>query len=70
MEKKLTLQCSKCRVSPLPAHLALSYLNRTFHCEVLRCPNCGQVYLPEQFITGKVREVETRIEDDYRSFNS
>lgn len=70
MDTKSTLQCSKCGVPPVSAHLALSYLDRTFHCEALRCPVCGQVYLPEEFTAGKMREVETRIEDDYRSVNS
>lgn len=70
MEKKSTLMCSKCRLILLPALATFTYLNRVLHEEVLRCPKCGQVYLSEAFTKGKLREVETKMEDDFRSLNN
>jgi hypothetical protein len=41
----------------------LAYLNHEFTHELLRCPACGQVYIPEDLATGKISEVETMLED-------
>lgn len=70
MEKKSTLQCSKCHVTLTDTTVTFSYLGRSFHCQTPRCPRCGQVYLPETFISGKLSAVETKMEDDYRTLNS
>ena len=63
MEKNEKLLCEKCQVEMLPLELEFSYLKRSFHHEVLRCPSCGQVYVPEDLATGRMSEVETLLED-------
>ncbi|MEG0829297.1 MAG: LIM domain-containing protein [Anaerovoracaceae bacterium] len=70
MERKPTLLCNKCQVPLTPSHLGFSYLNRYFHGEVLRCPECGQVFVSEEYAKGKIVDVETKIEDDFRTLNS
>jgi transposase len=40
-----------------------SYLKRSFRHKVPRCPECGQVYIPEDLARGRMREVETTLED-------
>lgn len=39
------------------------YLSRTFRHKVPRCPECGQVSLPEELVTGKMADVEAMIEE-------
>ena len=40
-----------------------SYLDRTFRHKVARCPQCGQVCLSEDLVTGRMSEVEALIEE-------
>ena len=40
-----------------------SYLKRSFRHKVLRCPQCGQIYISEELARGRMREVETTLED-------
>jgi phage FluMu protein Com len=40
-----------------------SYLNRSFRHKVPRCPECGQVYIPEELAAGRMSEVEKNLED-------
>ena len=47
MEKKSTLICNKCGVPLEPIKVNFSYLGKQFEHEVDRCPECGQVYIPE-----------------------
>ena len=40
-----------------------SYLGKQFEHEVDRCPECGQVYIPEELAKGRMAEVEKILED-------
>jgi hypothetical protein len=40
-----------------------SYLKRTFKHKVMRCPACGQIYIPEDLAKGRMREVEYTLEE-------
>lgn len=63
MEENKKLICSRCGVE-LEMHKAnFSYLDHSFSTEVMRCPSCGQVYIPESLAKGKMMQVETSIED-------
>lgn len=57
------LICNRCGVELAPAKASFSYLDHSFHSEVLRCPLCGQVYIPEELAGGRMLEVENAIED-------
>ena len=63
MAEKPTLVCNKCQVGLTPSAATFKYLKRSFQHEVLRCPECGQVYLPEELVTGKMKEVEISLEE-------
>lgn len=39
------------------------YLTRSFRHKVPRCPECGQVSLPEELVNGKISDVEAMIEE-------
>ncbi|MDR1028653.1 MAG: hypothetical protein LBL63_04465 [Clostridiales Family XIII bacterium] len=60
-EKQLI--CAKCKVPMEKIRTKLAYLNHEFSHELLRCPVCGQVYIPEELANGRISEVETMLED-------
>ena len=63
MEENKNLTCSRSNLT-LELHKAhFSYLDHSFSTEVLRCPVCGQVYIPESLAKGKMAQVEVSIED-------
>lgn len=39
------------------------YLGHNFHTEILCCPKCGEVYLPEALVKGRMADVERELED-------
>ncbi|MDR2157326.1 MAG: hypothetical protein LBO81_06060 [Clostridiales Family XIII bacterium] len=55
--------CELCDVEMTPLEAQFNYLNRTFKHVVLRCPRCGQVYIPEELAEGRMREVEKTLEE-------
>ena len=63
MEENKKLICSRYGVELTPAKASFSYLKHSFNSEVLRCPECGQIYIPESLAGGRMHEVEIAIED-------
>lgn len=63
MAEKQILICDKCKVEMKEIDANFSYLDRTFRHKVLRCPECGQVSLSEDLVTGRMSEVEALIEE-------
>ena len=63
MSEQEKLVCGRCslEMEPMEAHFA--YLGRSFKYKALRCPGCGQVYIPEDLAKGRMREVETALEE-------
>lgn len=57
------LICCKCNVPLELGTISFSYLAHNFSTELPKCPQCGQVYLSEELVTGKVTQVETELED-------
>lgn len=39
------------------------YLGHRFFTDLLRCPDCGQVYIPEELVDTRIKEVEMLFED-------
>ena len=44
--------CSKCGVKMELGRTDFKYLGHNFHTEVMRCPQCGAVYIPEELAEG------------------
>ena len=63
MEEKQTLICDKCKVEMVDHEVQFSYLNRSFRHKVPRCPQCGQVFIPEDLVKGRMGEVEAALEE-------
>ena len=61
MEEKLI--CDKCNVEMQLIEVQFKYLSRSFRYQVPRCPQCGQVSLPEELVNGRMSEVEAMIEE-------
>lgn len=63
METKSKLMCNRCQVALEPIEASFSYLDRSFKHTVHRCPSCGQVYIPEDMATSKMKQVEEALEE-------
>jgi len=63
MEEKQKLICDRCNVEMVEQEVEFSYLNRSFRHKVPRCPDCGQVYIPEKLASGRMSEVEKMLEE-------
>lgn len=57
------LMCSKCDVLLEPGKVNITYLKSSFPAELLICPKCGVVYVPEDLALGKMLEVEKTLEE-------
>ncbi len=57
------LVCCKCGIPMETGAVSFAYLGHNFSAELPKCPQCGQVYLSEELVKGKVTQVETGLED-------
>jgi uncharacterized Zn finger protein len=63
MEQKQKLMCDRCKVEMNLVEAQFSYLGRSFHHKVMRCSECGQVYIPEDLAKGRMSQVEALLEE-------
>lgn len=57
------LICGRCGVPLVKQKTVFQYLGYEVYEELPRCPECGQVYLDEELVRGRMAEVETEVED-------
>ncbi|MCI7146429.1 MAG: DNA-binding protein [Clostridiales bacterium] len=62
-EMKEKIICDRCGVEMELMEVQFRYLTRDFRYKVPRCPECGQVSLTEDLVTGKMADVEAMIEE-------
>ena len=55
--------CAQCNQPLQPAKVHVTYLNSVFNVELMACPGCGFILVPEDLATGKMLEVEQLLED-------
>ena len=55
--------CCKCNKEMVEKETVFQYLGREMTYPVLRCPQCGQAYVPEDLVKTKIHEVETMLEE-------
>jgi uncharacterized Zn finger protein len=60
-DKKLI--CHLCKEELKRAKTFFKYLGHSFHTDLLRCPKCGQVFIPEELTKGRMADVEMQLED-------
>jgi len=63
MAEKKPIICHKCQKELVLAKTYLSYLGHSFSTEMLRCPQCGEVYIPEELVKDRIADVEKQLED-------
>ncbi|SMC72338.1 hypothetical protein SAMN02746065_10899 [Desulfocicer vacuolatum DSM 3385] len=55
--------CHRCQIELEPTKTDFKYLGHSFFTDILRCPVCGEVYIPEQLVETRMSEVEKMLED-------
>lgn len=63
MAEARKLVCHRCRKELEPRKTDFTYLGHTFYADMLRCPECGEVFIPEETVRGRIAEVEMQLED-------
>lgn len=63
MEEKSVLICDRCQAALEESQVQFQYLGKSFRHKVPRCPCCGQVFLPEELVKGRMSDVEKQLED-------
>lgn len=63
VENKEKLICCRCNKELVSTQTFFDYLGHNFHTDILRCPECGEVYIPESLVKGRMAEVEQELED-------
>ena len=59
----MELICAKCKKPLVIQKVTFRYLNYEVSESIPGCPECGQVYLDEELVRGRMNEVETEMED-------
>ena len=57
------LFCCKCGVPLVSIKSKLSYMGFNASYEFPRCPVCGQIFVSEELVKGKMKELEMTLED-------
>jgi predicted RNA-binding Zn-ribbon protein involved in translation (DUF1610 family) len=55
--------CASCGQPLEPGKVEILYLGNSFPVELLKCPKCGLVLIPEELALGKMAEIEKILED-------
>jgi predicted RNA-binding Zn-ribbon protein involved in translation (DUF1610 family) len=63
MAEKEEIICYTCQKELEPIKTFFSYLGHSFSVDVLKCPQCGEMYIPEAMVKGRMAEVEMLLED-------
>ena len=62
MDEK-TIVCCKCNCELAPREITFQYMGHHINHMLLACPSCGQVFITEELVNGKVQEVEMLLEE-------
>ena len=57
------LICGICGTPLKKSKTDFKYLEYSFSADIPVCAGCGQVYVPPSLARGRIREVETQLED-------
>ncbi|HWQ30407.1 MAG TPA: hypothetical protein VN549_05390 [Negativicutes bacterium] len=63
MAENKVIICCKCQKELAPKKVYFNYLGHSFFTDILKCPECGEVYIPEELVKGRMSEVEMQLED-------
>ena len=57
------LYCHSCNAALAEKKTHFGYLSYSFSAKIQCCPVCGQVYIPESLVKGRIAQVEMTLED-------
>lgn len=57
------VRCARCDRDFELASVTIGYLGSAFQVDLLHCPVCHQVFIPEDLALGKMVDVEKQLED-------
>lgn len=63
VESNMPWICDKCNKELILNKVKVSYLGGNFEVELMKCPECGAVFIGEDLALGKMLEVEKGLED-------
>lgn len=63
MENNKKIRCLKCDKELVSERADFDYLGNEFFTDVLRCPSCGAIFIPEELVRGRMAKVEEQLED-------
>ena len=63
MDPEQKILCVKCGIPLEVGKVTLSYMGSNFPVELLKCPQCALVFIPENLARGKMKQVEEALED-------
>lgn len=63
MNDQSTWLCGNCNLPLQTGQVDVAYMDNAFPVDLLKCPNCGLVFVPEDLALGKMVEVEKQLED-------
>ena len=55
--------CARCSVPLETGKVSIAYLGSMFPVDLLKCPICSQVFIPEDLANGRMAKVEELLED-------
>ncbi len=55
--------CARCGIPLELGKVTVAYLGNAYPVDLLKCPRCGLVLVPEELALGKMAEVEKTLED-------
>lgn len=61
--EKRIWKCGICKIELAMKKTVFSYLGHNVSHDVLTCPKCGKIFIPEGLAEGKMAEVEQQLED-------
>lgn len=56
-------ECGVCGTKMVIGKVMISYLGSAYSVDLMKCPNCGLVFIPEDLALGKMLDVEKSLED-------
>lgn len=63
MAENKVVVCFQCQKELQPIKTYLNYLGHSFYADILKCPECGEIYIPEELARGRIADVEMQLED-------
>jgi len=61
--EKVDWKCARCGETLEPGKVTVAYMKSRFTVDLMKCSECGLVFIPEDLATGKMAEVEKILED-------